>query len=161
MSEINYNTAKKLKRKDMHIRNYEFRRQLNTKFKDHQRYKIVSKEIANRPELGPFYIVNVKSKFELGPGHYEEEEAARITKRETLQIISKLNFQQLGQNQLGRRSSSVSESSEIRNSINDSSILHFSFNSNSGVKVRNFTPTIMNKNVNYFSSLVELSNQYW
>ena len=66
----------------MHMKNNEFRRQLNTKFKDHERYRQVAREIAHRPELGPFYVCNVPSKFELGPGNYEQLE--RITKRETL-----------------------------------------------------------------------------
>lgn len=53
---------------DMHIKNNEFRRQLNTKFKDHDILEEQVNQLKYRPELAPYYIYNVKSNYELGPG---------------------------------------------------------------------------------------------
>ena len=59
---------KKLKTMDMYYKNNEFKRQLSTKFKDHDIYQEELEHIKNRPEIGPHYILNFESNYELGPG---------------------------------------------------------------------------------------------
>lgn len=92
--------------------------------------------------------------------------------RETMFIISRINFQQLGQQPgvILPRSSSLNLR-EQRDSHASSSCdggFRFTFNDNDLVldapkwqKVRNLTPIIMNKNVSPFAQMIDCSNQYW
>ena len=52
----------------MQYQNNEFKRQLSTKFKDYEMYQQELKHIQNRPEIGPHFIFNYESNYELGPG---------------------------------------------------------------------------------------------
>ena len=70
----------------MHLKNKEFKRQLSTKFKDHDKYREAIKQIKNRPELAPYYILNVKSQYELGPGGGSPTK--NENNRESLDILS-------------------------------------------------------------------------
>ena len=54
--------------KDMHIKNNDYMWQLNTKFKDHEILEEHVNLLKHRNELAPYYIYNVKSNYELGPG---------------------------------------------------------------------------------------------
>tara|TARA_B110000285_G_scaffold122217_1_gene138173 strand:+ start:284 stop:427 length:144 start_codon:yes stop_codon:yes gene_type:complete len=47
---------------------------LNTKFKDHDILEEQVNQLKYRPELAPYYIYNVKSNYELGPGAGRDEE---------------------------------------------------------------------------------------
>lgn len=153
----------------MHVRNNEFRRILNTKFKDHDVLKQHISQIKLRPELGPHYIYNVQSNYELGPGPGRETQAAR---RETLKIMSNINFQQLGQTtsqvQLPQRASSADDSSLNRSQSSINSSIRFSFREelmhlklSEREKCRNLTPLVYHKNVSLLGNWIDQSNAFW
>ena len=50
--------------------------------------------IRNRPELAPHFLLNIESQYELGPGE-DIKETPNPDERETLQIMSNINFQAL------------------------------------------------------------------